>query len=222
MSATILPSISRMHSGDHYCGIYRTDEDHRRIVVDFVREGIARGEKMMYLVNIHTAAYLEKILDEAGVQMAPLLASGQLTVLSAKDTYLQDGEFVPERMIQLLREATETALSEGYPALRATGEMTWALAGDPGSERLVEYEALLNNFFPGSKCIAFCQYDRRRFDSEMLLDILHTHPKVLYGTDGFDNSGMYYVPPDAFLEADRNTAVLDQRLHNLSQGHPLD
>ena len=213
----VLPSISRMHCGDHYCGIYRTDEDHRRIIVDFVRDGVARGEKMLYLVNIHTAAHLEKILQEAGIDTAPLLASGQLTILAAKDAYLADGEFVPEKMIALLKQMTDEAVAEGYPALRATGEMTWALAGEPGSERLVEYESLLNEFFPGSKCIAFCQYDRRRFDSEMLLDILHTHPQVLFGTEGFDNSEMYFVPTKSFLEADRQSAVLDTWLHNLSR-----
>lgn len=222
MTSATLPSISRMHAGDHYCGIYRTDEDHRRIIVDFVRDGVARGEKMLYLVNIHTAAHLENMLREAGIDAAPLLASGQLTILAARDAYLKEGEFVPEKMIELLRAATQAALDEGYPALRATGEMTWALAGEPGSERLVEYEALLNNFFPGSKCIAFCQYDRRRFDSEMLLDILHTHPKVLFGTEGCDNSQMYYVPPDAFLEADRDSAVLERWLHNLSRNHSIE
>lgn len=219
--AEVLPSISRMRAGDHYCGIYRTDEDHGRIVVDFVREGVARGEKMLYLVNIHTAAHVEKVLGEAGIDVAPLLASGQLAILAAKEAYLKDGEFVPQKMIDLLRTMTEEALAQGYPALRATGEMTWALAGDPGCERLVEYEALLNNFFPGSKCIAFCQYDRRRFDAEMLTDILHTHPKVLFGTEGYDNSEMYFVPPDAFLEADRPSAVLDRWLHNLSHREPL-
>ena len=221
MTASVLPSISRMHAGDHYCGIYRTDEDHRRIVVDFVRDGIARGEKMLYLVNIHTKAHLEAMMRAAGIEVEPLLASGQLTILAAKDAYLTDGEFVPERMIQLLKEMTDAALAEGYPALRATGEMTWALTGEPGSERLVEYESLLNNFFPGSGCIAFCQYDRRRFDSEMLTDILHTHPKVLFGTDGYDNLDMYYVPPGSFLEADRQSAVLDRWLLNLSRRPPL-
>lgn len=221
MTAPVLPSISRMHAGDHYCGIYRTDEDHRRIVIDFVREGVARGEKMLYLVNIHTTAQLAKLLREAGIDADGLIASGQLTILAAKDAYLKDGEFIPEKMIQLLRETTDAAVAEGYPALRATGEMTWSLSGEPGSERLVEYEAMLNTYFPGSKCIAFCQYDRRRFDSEMLLDILHTHPKVLFGTEGCDNSKMYYVPPDSFLEADRPSAVLDCWLNNLSHGHPI-
>ena len=118
-------------------------------------------------------------------------------------------------MIQLLGEETDKALAEGYTALRATGEMTWALAGEPGSERLVEYESRLNHFFPDNKCYAVCQYDRRRFDSEMLLDILHTHPKVLFGKEGFDNSRMYYVPPELFLERDRQSATLDTWLKNL-------
>jgi hypothetical protein len=120
-------------------------------------------------------------------------------------------------MIALLREETDKALAEGYAALRVTGEMTWALAGEPGSERLVEYESKLNHFFPDSKCYAICQYDRRRFDAEMLLDILHTHPKVLYGTDGFENGDMYFVPTDSFLAGDRQSAMLDRWLHNLTE-----
>lgn len=212
----ILPSITRMHAGDHYCGIYRTDEDHRRLVIDFVRQGVEQQEKMLYIVNIQTAAQLEATLAAAEVEVDSLIEKGQLVILTAKEAYLKEGEFDPEKMIALLREETQKALDEGYTALRVTGEMTWALAGEPGSERLVEYEAKLNEFFPNSRCFAVCQYDRRRFDSEMLLDILHTHPQVLFGTDGFDNSRMYYVPPAAFLDADRQSAILDRWLQNLS------
>jgi hypothetical protein len=213
----ILPSIAHMHAGDHYCGIYRTDEDHRALVIDFVRDGLRRNEKMFYIVNIQTAAQLKSLLGQAGIDVEPLVEKGQLVIVTAKEAYLRDGQFEPDRMIQLLREETEKALAEGYAAMRATGEMTWALAGEPGSERLVEYESLLNNFFPGSKCYAVCQYDRRRFDAEMLLDILCSHPKVLYGRDGFDNSRHYYVPPETFLGGDRQSAMLDRWLHNLSE-----
>ena len=214
---TMLPAISRMKPGDHYCGIYRTDEDHRAIIIDFVRQGVARGEKMFYLVNMQTAEQLKATLAAAGLEVEALIDNGQLVILTAKEAYLRDGQFDPHKMIQLLREETAKALAEGYTALRATGEMTWALAGEPGSERLVEYESLLNHFFPDSKCYAVCQYDRRRFDAEMLLDILHTHPQVLYGKEGFDNKDMYFVPPEAFMERDRQSATLDTWLKNLSR-----
>jgi hypothetical protein len=216
MTQSVLPSMERMKPGDHYCGIYRTDEDQRVITIDFVREGVRRNEKMFYLVNVQSAEQLRDTLVAAGVDADPLIESGQLVIMTAKEAYLRDGQFDPEKMIQLLREETEKALAEGYTAMRATGEMTWSLAGEPGSERLVEYESRLNHFFPNQKCYAVCQYDRRHFDAEMLLDILHTHPKVLFGQEGFDNSQMYFVPPDVFMERDRQSATLETWLKNLT------
>jgi hypothetical protein len=219
-STAILPSIARMDSGDHYCGIYRTDDDHRAIIVDYIREGVRKHEKMFYIVNIQTAAQLKATLDQANIDVDALVSSRQLVILTAKEAYLKDGQFDPDKMISLLGEETDKALAEGYTALRATGETTWALAGEPGSERLVEYESRLNEFFPNKKCYAVCQYDRRRFDSQMLLDILHTHPKVLYGREGFDNAEMYFVPNQSFSTGDRQEAILDTWLKNLTRRAP--
>ena len=216
MTHSVLPSIARMQPGDHYCGIYRTDEDQRALTIDFVKDGIRRNEKMFYLVNVQSAEQLRMTLSEAGIDADLLIESGQLVIMTAKEAYLRDGQFDPDRMIQLLKDETEKALAEGYEAMRATGEMTWSLAGEPGSERLVEYESRLNHFFPNNKCLAVCQYDRRQFDAEMLLDILHTHPNVLFGKEGFDNSQMYYVPPDVFMERDRQSATLETWLKNLA------
>jgi hypothetical protein len=216
MSEATLPAVACMQPGDHYCGIYRTDEDQRKIITSFVREGVARGEKMFYLVNLQTADELCETLRRAGIAVDALIENCQLVIMTAKDAYLRSGQFDPEAMIKLLADETDKALAEGYPALRATGEMTWALAGEPGSERLIEYEARINGLFKDRKFYAICQYDRRRFDPEMLLDILHTHPKVLHGMNGFDNSRMYFIPPELFLERDRQSATLDTWLRNLS------
>jgi hypothetical protein len=209
-----------MQPGDHYCGIYKSDEDHRALVVDFIRQGVAAGEKMIYVVNLETTAQLEAMLAAAELDARPLIERGQLEILTAWDVYLRDGEFDPAKLLALLGEETDKALAEGYPALRITGEMTWALAGEPGSERLVEYEAKLNEFYPGSKCYGMCQYDRRQFDAELLLDVIHTHPRVLHGREALDNSRMYYVPPNELL-GDRQSGVLDRWLSNLSDrdGH---
>lgn len=213
----ILHSLDRMAPGDHYCGIYRSDDDHRRIVIDFVRLGVQREERMIYLVNLQTAAQLKATLAAAGLDADGLVARGQLIILTAKDAYLKDGAFEPEKMIAMLRDETARALNDGYTALRVTGEMTWALAGEPGSERLVEYEAMLNDFFDAQpRSYGVCQYDQRRFDAELLLDVLHTHPKVLVGQHGFDNASMYFVPSEKFLTADRTGAVLETWLINLS------
>jgi hypothetical protein len=217
----ILPSVARMAPGDHYCGIYRTDEDQRAFIIDYIREGARKNDKMFYIVNVQTAAQLKQTLASAGIDVDGLVEKGQLVIATAQEAYLREGVFDPDKMIKLLGDETEKALAEGYNALRATGEMTWALAGDPGSEKLVEYESRLNNFFPHARCYAVCQYDRRKFDADMLLDILHTHPKVLFGREGYDNSKMYFVPDDAFSSGDRQGAVLDTRLKNLESRGPV-
>ena len=58
----VLPAIRDMKPGDHYCGIYRTDEDQRAITIDFVRDGVARSEKMIYIVNVQSAEQLRATL----------------------------------------------------------------------------------------------------------------------------------------------------------------
>jgi signal transduction histidine kinase len=93
--------------------------------------------------------------------------------------------------------------------------MSWALKGLPGSERVVEFEAKLNTFLPGSQCLAVCQYDQRRFDSSLLLDILVTHPLAVIGTEVYDN--FYYMPPQQFFGANSAAAKLNSWLNHLQE-----
>jgi PAS domain S-box-containing protein len=68
---------------------------------------------------------------------------------------------------------------------------------------------------PGSPCLALCQYDRRRFEPDILLEVLHTHPIVVNGTDVYENS--YYLPPEKLRVRDPSAALLDHWLHHLEE-----
>jgi len=77
------------------------------------------------------------------------------------------------------------------------GEMTWVLTKLPGIEKLMDYEAKLNYFFPGSRSKAICQYNETKFNPDILLDVIYSHPVVgLYGSL-FQNP--YYISPELFL-----------------------
>ncbi len=210
-------SMADLKPGDHLCCIYQSEEEHRALVTTYLKHGLEQGEKVIYIVDSHTAEEVLGYLERGQVEVQPHLDSGQLSILAVDDAYMKEGVFDPDGMIGLLREETEKAMEEGYAALRVTGEMTWALRGLPGSERLIEYEAKLNHFFPGSRCMAICQYDRRRFDPEILLDILTTHPIAVIGNEVFEN--FYYVPPEQFLSDDPYQAVLENRISNLAARH---
>jgi signal transduction histidine kinase len=212
-SSELEQRLWRLQAGDHLCCLYASEEEHRALLSPFMRQGLERHEKVLYLLDDHTAEQILAYLDADGVEAAPYLQRGQLTVRSSDSTYLPAGRFEPERMIALLRSETERAVAERYKALRVTGEMSWALKGLPGSDRIVEVEAKLNTFFPGSQCLAICQYDRRRFDPRVLLEVLETHPLAVIGTEVFDN--FYYMPPQDFFGAHPVTAKLESWLNHL-------
>jgi|GEM_PF-1977137 len=190
---TPVHGITELKHGDHICGIYDTDEEHRNVIVPFLRKGLEQNEKLLYILDTRTKDDVITYLKNDDVDVEHYLSNGQLNFLTFADTYVKGGAFDPDRMVSLTSHETQKALDEGYSALRVTSEMSWALRGYPGSERLLEYEIKVDQFFQGKKCIALCQYDRRRFAPEIFRTVLLTHPFAVIGTRVYDN--FYYVPP---------------------------
>jgi len=207
--------ITGLEPGDHLCCFYETEEERWALLTPFLRQGLERGEKVVYIADACTAEDSLRYLRDEELEVEPYLARGQLVILSRTESYMREGVFDPEGMIALLRTETERALAEGYPALRVSGEMAWALQGLAGSERLIEYEAGLNEFFPGSKCLAMCHYDQRRLDPAVLLSVLRTHPLAVVGRAVYDN--FYYIPPAELLSGDLPAAELRHWLANLAE-----
>jgi DNA-binding CsgD family transcriptional regulator len=212
--------IAELTRGDHACCLYETEEEHRSVLTSFLRQGLERNEKVLYIVDTHTAEAVLDYLRDDGLDVEPYLARGQLSILSRDETYMQGGLFDPDEMMALLRAETEQALVEGYQALRITGEMSWALLGLPGSERLIEYETRVNEVFRGGSCLAICQYDRRAFSPALLLDVLCTHPIAVVGAAVYDN--FYYLSPSNLLGHEPAEARLRNWLGQLAQRKRTD
>jgi PAS domain S-box-containing protein len=201
---------------DHLCLIYESQEEWRAAVVPFIAMGLKRGEKCIYIVDTNTADEIRKYLGEEGVDVASAEKSGQLVVLHETEAYTREGSFDPDRMIALLIAETEKAITEGYPAVRVTGEMTWVLRGHLGSEKLLEYEAKLNrDFFPKYPCLSICQYDRWKFDPEIIKGVIMTHPLLVRGNHIYHN--FYYVPPQEFLNRKRAELEVQHWLNNVER-----
>jgi signal transduction histidine kinase len=166
-------------------------------------------------MDAHAAEAVLGYLQDDGLDVDPYLARGQLVLLTGGGAYRREGVFDPEGMVALLRAETERALAEGYAALRVAGEMTWVLRGLAGSAQLIEYEAKLSEFFPGSQCLALCLYDRQRFEPAVLLDVLRTHPVAVVDLGVYDN--FYYIPPAELLGHDLPAAELRHWVKNLTE-----
>jgi len=209
----LVNAIEKIGVHDHLCLIYQTQAEQFAAIIPYMRIGLQRGEKCIYIADDNTAATVIAQMQTAGIDVETALACGQLAVISKQEAYLKQGYFDPDWMIDFLKRTTDEARAMGYSALRVTGEMTWVLGGDPGVERLLEYEAKLNYFFPDHDALAICQYNRTRFSPAVIKDVISTHPLVICG--GLVCKNFYYVPPDDFLQGEQPDKEIDRLLSNI-------
>jgi signal transduction histidine kinase len=189
--------LQRMGHGDHLCLVYERPEEQWSAVIPFMTEGLARNEACLYVVDDRELDEVRQAFLEAGVDVDAHVRSGQLIFATKREAYLRSGGFDPEAMISFLDATVREAVAAGRTGFRVTGEMTWALGEACGCERLVEYEAHLSHFFPGSRALAICQYNRKRFSADMIREVLRTHPVAIVGNQVCPN--LYYEPPDMVL-----------------------
>ncbi|MBP7934318.1 MAG: PAS domain S-box protein [Phycisphaerae bacterium] len=206
-----LQALEQLGPHEHLCLIYETQEEQFGAAIPFIRMGIERHEKCVYIADENSAETVLAAMRADGIAVDAATRSGALVLATRQETYLREGGFDPDRMMAFLAEATRTALSEGYTALRVTGEMTWVLAGDVGSGRLIEYEAKLNRLFPVEPCLAICQYNRWKFPANVIAGVIRTHPLVVYRETVCRNA--YYIPPEE-SPGERGTECEIERLLN--------
>ncbi|MGA7521391.1 MAG: MEDS domain-containing protein [Acidobacteriaceae bacterium] len=182
---------------DHLALIYDNQEEQLDIVVPFLRLGLERGEKSVYIIDDSDPAMVIAAMERHGIDVDAATATGALAIITKYDAYLKSGDFDPDWMIGFLAQAVEDAKREGFHAVRASGEMTWALGpGGDVNSRLIEYECRLNTFFPQHDMGGICQYNRRRFRPETLMHVIHTHPRIVFRGEVCDNP--YYIPAEIF------------------------
>ncbi len=212
---TLEAAIARLAAHDHLCLIHESRAEQFAAVVPFISCGLDSGQRCVYIAADDTAGDVIVALRDAGIDTDAETARGALQVITEQESYLRGGRFDPDEMIAFLGDAEKAARDDGFSALRVTGEMTWVLGGEPGADRLFEYEAKLNRFFPDHDALAICQYDRHRFPADVILDVIRTHPVVIAGDAVCDN--VYFVPPDQLLQGGEAGPEADRMLTALRE-----
>ena len=197
MNGELERRIAGLRQGDHLCLIYRSAAEQTAALVPFLKAGIAAGERCLFAGHGTSARRLDRALREAGVDVLAECDRGALLFLNRRETWLPGGRFDPGTMMDILRQAEQDALDDGFSGLRATWNMGWVLEGTAGADRLVEYEAHLNRFLAGSRTCALCRYSRQGSGPDLIQTALLTHPIAMLGEQLCPNA--YYEPPDMVL-----------------------
>ncbi len=195
-SESLLSSLQRLTVHDHVCLIYESRQEQCAAVVPFIRIGLERGEKCLYVADEKAAGAALSAMRSDGIDVDAHLSSGALTVPGEREPCPGSGFCDPDRMIECLKRHAREAERQGCSALRIAVEMTWAPGGEAGMKRLIEYENKLNVFFPEHNCCALCQYNVHKFTPEIIRDVICTHPCIIYRSCVYTNC--CFIPPDEF------------------------
>ena len=211
----LIAALEQLGPHDHFCSIYESPQEHYAVAVPFIRIGLDRGEKCIYIADDGTVGDVRQAMQSEGIDVERAIASKALLLATKEQAYLEHGSFHPDWMFTFWKEATQLAMSEGFSALRATGETEWVLRGGRGLERWMEYESGLTHTLSENNCSALCQYNRRLFPPELILDVIRTHPMVVYGSTVCRN--LYYVPADEFLGTNQTAREVERLLTNIRE-----
>jgi len=200
------------HANDHFALVYDDRAERLAAAVPFLRQGIDAGEKCLYVGDERSLETVADLLRDRGIDVERAVESGALVFESVADTYLRDGSFDPESMMEIYGAEIEAATAE-FEALRVVAETDWIVETGVPVESFMEYESRINDLFDDADAIALCQYDRERFPAEELIEIVRVHPHLIYDTTVCHN--VYYTPPSEFCGPDRPENELDRMLGTL-------
>ena len=201
--------------GDHVCTLYSSPEEQLRAAIEYIREGLARGERCLYVCCEHDLTSFRAALKRAGIDVKAEEARGAILLLTKHDGHLKTGAFDPAAMIAMLTAAVQDALDAGFAGLCAAGDMTWLLDEAPGSERIAEYESALNHFYRAHRALGLCLY-RRTMPAELLDHCLATHPVVRVEGPLLLTNPFYELPEHAVTRKPQARNIE----HRLQHFHP--
>lgn len=180
--------------GTHICNIYRNDEERISVVAPYLQFGLLHNQRCIHISEEIEKKDICRTLRELGIDVDSCIRSGQLILLTEEETYLKEGFFSPLTSLNSLQDAHYDTLKSGYSGLRCCGEVSLT----PKNDRLIDYERDVNYLFLHNHLIALCQYHEEKIPENILVDVIHTHPKIAIHGKFYNNP--FYISPNILRE----------------------
>src|SRR3984893_2354324 len=200
MKKTVAPtSVASSQLGDvrHVCAFFNSDDEEYRTLLPFIKDGFECGDKAVHVVNPGQHHNHLQRLAAAGIDAAVAQHSGQLELRTNTETYLRDGHFDQDRMLEVFERLASGNATGGFPLSRIVGHMEWAAEGRSHVDDLIEFESRVNDMWRRHDDVVICTYDLAKFGGDTVIDIMRTHPMIIIG--GILQHNPFFVSPEEFL-----------------------
>jgi hypothetical protein len=170
--------------------------------------------RCLHLNSPQMIAVLRSALESRGADVKRECANGSLILSSGQD-HLVDGRFDVNKMIQMLEDAIDAALHDGYRGLWASGDMSWEFGPQKDFSRLLEYEWRLEEVFNRRPALmGICQYHGDTLPREAMRHGLETHPSVFIN-ETLSKMNPHYARRPLFTHGDVTIKGLDAAIEDL-------
>lgn len=182
----------------HICAFFSSDDEEYRVLTGFIMEGFTRGEKAVHVVNPDQYKDHVHRLSAKGIDVVDAQRRGQLELHTNTETYLPDGRFDQDRMLEAFERMASGNNRTGFPRSRIICRMDWAAASQAYINDLIEFESRVNDVWQRHNDTVICTYQLRKFGADAVIDIMRTHPVVIVG--GTLHQNPFFVPPQKYLQ----------------------
>jgi hypothetical protein len=201
-------AVERMRLGDHAFAHYADDDVRWEVPAAFTYRGLARGEKVIAMMDPGCPAEdaFERLTACSG-GADDARASGQLVFSSMRELIRPDKSFTALRQMNRLREETQRACQEGFAGLRTVIDMAWVQDLGADVEDMMRREKHANSLFGSRLYAEICTYDRRCFDPGVVEEMRLSHPVALLERPG--DLQAHHAPGELYLIGDADVATGD-------------
>jgi hypothetical protein len=196
-AAPISLAGSRLGEIHHVCAFFNSDDEEYRVLLPFIKDGFECGEKAVHIVNPGQRHDHLQRLATVGIDTVATRQTGQFELLTNTETYLRDGRFDQDRMLEFFEQLASGNAGGGFPLSRIVCHMEWAADGRSHVEDLVEFESRVNDVWRRHDDVVICTYDLAKVGGDTVVDIMRTHPMIIIG--GILQHNPFFVPPEEFL-----------------------
>ncbi|RIV37062.1 MEDS domain-containing protein [Micromonospora radicis] len=158
----------------HVCRAYDDPAGFAAGAEEFLRAGLAAGERVWYVVAGPAEPVRERL---RGVDLfAQALLSGAAEVRALDAAYTTGTVIDPAGQVAVYRAATRRALAAGYSGLRVAASCTDLVRTAPQRDAFARYEQRINRMMRSEAFRAMCGYHRPALGDQAVAELACLHP----------------------------------------------
>src|SRR6266705_2989700 len=107
MKKTVAPipfAGSQLGEARHVCAFFNSDDEEYRVLLPFIKDGFECGDKAVHVVNPGQHHDHLQRLAAVGIDPSAAQQSGQLELRTNTETYLREGRFDQDRMLEAFEQ----------------------------------------------------------------------------------------------------------------------